>query len=238
MPGQGAPQSLGQALEGRAHSGPQGVAAVRRAFLREQDRADRRLVEAGHVHVPAFAHVLGLVGFLPQLLHRPDLAEPPGETLPLLRGQVLAAEEDDPVLGPRLPHGLVRLAGVLARQVQPADLRADQPARLVHPRQHCHELIVSRDRQALIARVATGKRPCPRCGSTNPVALRACRAAVPPRCGRCVIVWARRATRPVPRDTSATPCTFLQKKTENLAYMEHLGPHRCPKFPQRPESPR
>jgi len=42
-----------------------------------------------------------------RLLHRPDLAEPPGETLPLLTGQVLAAEEDDPVGGPSLPHGLV-----------------------------------------------------------------------------------------------------------------------------------
>jgi len=152
--GQRAAQSFGQALEGRAHPGPQGVAAVRRALLREQDRGDRRLVEAGHVHVPALAHVLGLVGFLPQLLRRLDLAEPPGETLPLLRGQVLVAEEDDPVLGPRLPHGVVRLARVLAGQVQPPDLRADQPARPVHLRQHRHEVIVGRSAVGPVPRAA------------------------------------------------------------------------------------
>ena len=74
------------------------------------------------------------------------VAELGREPLALLRVQVLVAEEDDAVLGPRLPDRLVRLVRVLPGQVKPADLRADQPARLVRLRQRrsLHASIIGR----------------------------------------------------------------------------------------------
>jgi len=136
--------------------------------------------------VPALADVPGLVGLLPQPLGGLDGTEPQRERLPLLRGQVLVAEEDDPVLGPGLPHGPVGLVRVLTRQVQPADLRADQPARPVHLRQLRHGTIVGPTAPP-IASGQQGKRRRRRRDTTNPrcrrVHGRPARAGKPPDSG-------------------------------------------------------
>jgi hypothetical protein len=99
--------------------------------------------------VPALADRLGLLGLLAHFLPDPDLAQPRRERVPLLGAQMLIAEEDDPVLGPGAQDRLIGLVRVLPGQVETANLRADQPAGLVHlrHRHRLHVVIIGQDRR-------------------------------------------------------------------------------------------
>ena len=134
---------IGQRLIGRVHRGEQRVAAARRALADIQDAAHRRFHVAGHVAVPAFT--VGarrvLVGVddhqfrMARLVRRGgmdvQLAEAATEVEVLLVADVLVAEEDHQVLRQRAMDFLERLVAERLREIDAADLRADDRRQLV-----------------------------------------------------------------------------------------------------------
>ena len=132
-----------QRLVGGVHRGEQRVAAARRAVADIQDAAHRRLLVAGDVAVPAFAvgarrilvgmddHQLGMARRVRRRGMDVQLAEAAAEVEVLVLGDMLVAEEDHQVLRQRAVDLLEGLVAERLRQIDAADLGADDRRQLV-----------------------------------------------------------------------------------------------------------
>ena len=99
-----------QPVVGHVLVGEHRIAAIGRGFQAVKDRAERRLLQVGHVRMPATAEVLGVALVLGDhddlrvAVHRLDevvhvqRAKPAAERNVLLRGHLLVAEEDGAVI--------------------------------------------------------------------------------------------------------------------------------------------
>ena len=135
--------AVGQRVVGGVGVGEQRVAAARRTLLEVEDRAHRRLLLARHVGVPTFAvgalgarlgaddHQLGKAGFVRRRRMDVKLAEQPPEREVLLGRDLLIAKEDDQVLDQRAVDLALLLGGERPRQIDAAELGADQRSELL-----------------------------------------------------------------------------------------------------------
>ena len=132
------------AVVGRELAGEEGVAASGRDLDAVEDRAEVGLGEERHVGVPAAAEVhpvvglgddvddLGVLGVGLDVGVRPEIAEAATERDLRRRREVLVAEEEDLVLAERVAQVGDRAVVEVGRQVEAADLGAQDAAHREH----------------------------------------------------------------------------------------------------------